>query len=180
MPRKNLGLDVRLTRYHRIGSPTDPERVLRDRPLECALCHADKSVASLVSTMERWWNKAYVRDLLVKLYGDLDARPLLATLDRGKPHERAVAAAILGEHHDRAAAPAIARELTNEYPLVRAFAARALTDAVGKDCAIDVGTEEIPRIEDDVRACLTSVGLHALPFPPHETGAKRDDEVPAD
>jgi len=180
MPRKNLGLDLRLTRYHRIGSPTDPERVLRDRPLECALCHADKSVESLVSTMEKWWNKAYVRDLLTNLYGDLAARPLLATLERGKPHERAVAAAVLGEHHDRAAAPAIARELTNEYPLVRAFAARALTDALGKDCGIDVGDEEVPRIEEDVRACLASVGLRALAFPAHDKASKGDDEVPAD
>ena len=44
MPRKNMGLDGSLTRYHRIGSPTDPARVLGDRPLECALCHADRSV----------------------------------------------------------------------------------------------------------------------------------------
>jgi len=121
-----------------------------------------------------------VRDLLTNLYGDLAVRPLLATLERGKPHERAVAAAVLGEHHDRAAAPAIARELTNEYPLVRAFAARALTDALGKDCGIDVGDEEVPRIEEDVRACLASVGLRALAFPAHDKASKGDDEVPAD
>ncbi len=41
MPRKNIGLVYELTRYHRIGSPTDDNRVLRDRPLECALCHVD-------------------------------------------------------------------------------------------------------------------------------------------
>ena len=52
MPKKNTGLGYQLTRYHRIGSPTDAARVEKDRPLECALCHADKSVASLVSTME--------------------------------------------------------------------------------------------------------------------------------
>ena len=47
MPRKNMGLGYTLTRYHRIGSPDDPVRVERDRPLECALCHADKTVADL-------------------------------------------------------------------------------------------------------------------------------------
>ena len=44
MPRKNVGLRYELTRYHRIGSPTDEARVYGDRPLECALCHADWSV----------------------------------------------------------------------------------------------------------------------------------------
>ena len=48
MPRKNMGLGYALTRYHRIGSPDDRARVERDRPLECALCHADKTVAALV------------------------------------------------------------------------------------------------------------------------------------
>jgi predicted CXXCH cytochrome family protein len=51
MPRKNMGLDGTLTRYHRIGSPTDPARVLGDRPLECALCHADRSVRSLIEAL---------------------------------------------------------------------------------------------------------------------------------
>ena len=35
-----------LVRYHRIGSPTDRERVEGDRPLECALCHADQERAN--------------------------------------------------------------------------------------------------------------------------------------
>ena len=61
MPRKNMGLGYALTRYHRIGSPTDAARVERDRPLECALCHADRSVASLVGDMERLWGKRYDR-----------------------------------------------------------------------------------------------------------------------
>ena len=105
-----------------------------DRPLECALCHTDKSTAQLVTTMERWWKKAYSRDLLARLYGDLEAKNLFMTLAHGKPHERAVAAAALGAAHDSSAAPAIARELVNEYPLVRGFAARALSGALGKDC----------------------------------------------
>ncbi len=92
MPRKNMTLDVKLGGYHRIGSPTDPARVYGDRPLECALCHADKSVASLASTMESWWGKRYDRSLLTKQYGDLSAPVMRATLERGKPHERAVAA----------------------------------------------------------------------------------------
>ena len=47
MPQKNLGLGYNLTRYHRIGSPTEKARVEGDRPLECALCHADKTVEEL-------------------------------------------------------------------------------------------------------------------------------------
>jgi predicted CXXCH cytochrome family protein len=183
MPRKNLGLDLRLTRYHRIGSPTDPARVLLDRPLECALCHADKSVLALVTTMEKWWKKAYARDLLARLYGDLDARPLVATLAKGKPHERAVAAAALGEiggPEGRSAAPAIARELVNEYPLVRAFAARGLAAALGSDCKIDVGTETVARIEEEARACFARAGIGAPVFPAATETNRGDAEVPED
>jgi predicted CXXCH cytochrome family protein len=179
MARKNMGLDLRLTRYHRIGSPTDPARVLLDRPLECALCHADKSVISLVGTMEKWWKKAYSRDLLVRLYGDLNAKTLVATLARGKPHERAVAAAALGELGDKSYAGAIAKELVNEYPLVRGFAARALTASLGKDCGIEVGTEGTARIAEEARACFASAGLTAPGFSATE-GAAVEDDVPND
>ncbi|MDP8999799.1 MAG: hypothetical protein M3O46_06785, partial [Myxococcota bacterium] len=97
MPRKNMGLDGVLTRYHRIGSPTDPARVLGDRPLECALCHWDRSVRALVENMEAWWPVRYPRQRLQELYGSLDANTMHATLERGKPHERAVAIGVLGE-----------------------------------------------------------------------------------
>jgi predicted CXXCH cytochrome family protein len=135
MPRKNMGLDGRLTRYHRIGSPTDPARVLGDRPLECALCHADASVGSLVEVMEKWWPVRYPRQRLEELYGSLGANVVRATLERGKPHEKAVAIGVLAEacaEHARLgacakdAAPLIARELQDDYPLVREWARRAL------------------------------------------------------
>src|SRR5208283_2979449 len=74
MPKKNMALDGRLTPYHRIGSPTDPLRVLGDRPLECALCHVDKTVAEIVGTMERWWGKAYERAALAPLRRSLRVR----------------------------------------------------------------------------------------------------------
>jgi predicted CXXCH cytochrome family protein len=136
MPKKNMSLDVGLTRYHRIGSPTDPMRVLGDRPLECALCHADKTVGELVVTMERWWNKSYDRDALAKLYGPLDARTMMATLERGKPHEQAVALFVLGQNRERAAAPAIARALAVDLPLVRQYARDALDLSLGKPCPV--------------------------------------------
>ena len=79
MPKKNMGLDYALTRYHRIGSPTDPARVERDRPLECALCHADKSVDALVGTMEPWWGKRYDREALA---GALRRRSRRSIADR--------------------------------------------------------------------------------------------------
>jgi predicted CXXCH cytochrome family protein len=130
MPRKNMGLDGSLTRYHRIGVPTDPARVLGDRPLECALCHTDRSVSDLVDAMEKWWPVRYPRQRLVELYGSLDANVVRATLDRGKAHEQAVAIGLLGEARARDAAPAVARQLGSEYPLVRQWAQRAL-DAMG-------------------------------------------------
>jgi predicted CXXCH cytochrome family protein len=125
MPRKNMGLEG-LTRYHRIGSPTDPARVLGDRPLECALCHASASVRHLVDAMEAWWPERYPRQRLTELYGSLDANVMRATLDRGKAHEQAVAMATLADANARDAAPLIARQLVNEYPLVREWARRAL------------------------------------------------------
>jgi hypothetical protein len=180
MPRKNIGLDLALTAYHRIGSPTDPERVLRDRPLECALCHADKSVETLVRTMETWWNKAYARDLLVRLYGDLQAKPLAATLERGKPHEVAVAAAALGETHARDAAPLITLGLANEYPLVRMVSARALDAALGRPCAIDVNGGDVPQIEAAAGKCLSSFGLAAKPWAPSAPPVEKTEGEPTE
>jgi predicted CXXCH cytochrome family protein len=130
LPRKNMGLDGSLTRYHRIGSPTEPARVLGDRPLECALCHPKKTVGSLVDTMEAWWPVRYPRQRLEELYGSLGANAIVATLERGKAHEQAVALGVLREAPDPAAAPLVAKQLSNEYPLVRAWA-RAAMDAAG-------------------------------------------------
>jgi len=132
MPRKNMGLEGKLTRYHRIGSPTDPARVLGDRPLECALCHGDRTVAQLVAAMEKWWRARYPRQRLEELYGSMEANAIRATLERGKAHEQAVAIGVLAEQGvgARDAGPLIARQLANEYPLVREWAKRAL-DAMG-------------------------------------------------
>jgi len=139
MPRKNMGLDYRLTRYHRIGSPTDPERVLGDRPLECALCHADRSVESLTADMERWWHKSYPREALRELYGaDLNANTLLRTLERGKPHEQAVAIATFGEQRVQSALPLLLPQLTQEYPLVRFYTKAAIEHIVGQPLPVDV------------------------------------------
>ncbi len=138
MPRKNMSLDGKLSRYHRIGSPSDVEKVLLDRPLECALCHADKSVGSLVSTMETWWKKSYERGALEKLYGSLDANVLLATAERGKAHEQAVAFQLLGDARVKEATPVLARELTHPYPIVRGYAKRALDSIHGSPVSIDI------------------------------------------
>ena len=132
MPKKNMGLGYALTRYHRIGRPNDPVRVERDRPIECALCHADKTVADLVTTMEGWWGKRYDRAALADLYGTLDARPLVATLTRGKAHEQAVAVAVLGEARRTEATAgrrAPAREPVPARALLRAARARVAAAA---------------------------------------------------
>jgi predicted CXXCH cytochrome family protein len=138
MPRKNMSLDGRLSRYHRIGSPTDMDKVLLDRPVECALCHVDKSVGELVGTMEKWWKKAFERGALEKLYGSLDANVVLATAERGKPHEQAVAFQLLGDNKVKAAVPVLAGQLTHPYPLVRGYAKRALDSIHGSPVPIDI------------------------------------------
>ena len=155
MPKKNLGLDGALTRYHRIGSPSDPQRVLLDRPMECALCHGEKSVESLVSTTEKWWKRAYDRDALRKLYGDLDANILMSTAERGKPHEQAVAFFLLGASRSKPAIPLLAMQLTHAYPLVRGYAKRALDEAVGAPVAIDMNAEDT-EIDAQARAWLST------------------------
>jgi hypothetical protein len=147
MPRKNMGLDGALTRYHRIGSPTDPARVLGDRPLECALCHADKSVRAIVDAMEAWWPARYPRQRLEELYGSLDANVIRATLARGKAHERVVAMETLAESKTKDAAALIAPEVDDEYPLIREWARRALEGLGAKaeaGAAVHAGVDEEP------------------------------------
>jgi predicted CXXCH cytochrome family protein len=142
MAKKNMGLDYGLVRYHRIGSPTETRRVVGDRPLECALCHADKSVEQLVTTMENWYGKQYDRAALRTLYGDdLNVNAIRATLERGKPHEQATAIGVLGEGKpgDKSAVAALVPMLSHEYPLVRYYAQRALQRITGDPVAIDVG-----------------------------------------
>jgi hypothetical protein len=143
-----MGLSYALTRYHRIGSPTERARVEGDRPLECALCHADKRVDELVSAMERWWNERYDRGRLLALYGDLEAFPLQVTVRHGKAHEQATALAALG----KARAPAVdlvAEQMLNPYPLVRYFARQALGDIAGRSCDVSLDQDDA-RIRADV------------------------------
>src|SRR5262249_7536425 len=64
MPKKNMGLALEMTRYHRIGSPTDEARALGDRPLECALCHVDKNAGQIAADIERLWGKRLPRERL--------------------------------------------------------------------------------------------------------------------
>jgi hypothetical protein len=154
MPRKNMGLGYALSRYHRIGSPTDAARVERDRPLECALCHADRSVATLVGDMERLWGKRYDRQALARLYGgDLNVNALLATVEHGKPHEQAPAMAVLGEQRVSAALAPIARQLLNPIPLVRYYARRAVDQLRGAPCSVDLD-RAAPEIEAAARRCV--------------------------
>lgn len=159
MPKKNLALDGTLSRYHRIGSPNDPQRALLDRPMECALCHGDKSVESLVATTERWWKRPLDREALRKLYGDLGSNVLLATAERGKPHEQAVAFHLLGEARTKAAVPLLATQLTHPYPLVRGYAKRALDTVAGAPIPVDVDAD------DAVIEAATRDWLRARPAP---------------
>ncbi len=138
MPRKNLGLAYDLTRYHRIGSPADRDRVERDRPLECAICHEDATVTSLLDTMEQWWPRKYDRKALRALYGsNLHVNVLAATLERGKAHEQAAAVGIAGARRATFLADAVASQMRNEYPLVRFYAKHALERMFGEAIPVD-------------------------------------------
>ena len=170
MPRKNMGLAYALSRYHRIGSPTDPARVYGDRPLECSLCHADRSTRWALQQMERLWGKRYDAERLRPLYGDLDAPPLLPVLALGKPHEQAVAIALLGERKDRSAIPALARQLTNRYPLLRYWARHALEQITGQPVAVDLDASEA------AIAARASQLSGAAVAPTRSEGAGGDDE----
>jgi len=150
MPKKNMSLDLGLSRYHRIGSPNDAAKML-DRPLECALCHGDASIAKLAGDMERWWTKRIDRAVLDGVYGNLDQNVLEATLARGKPHEQAVAMTLLGQRRERHATRAIAAELVNEYPLVRFYAEQALERISGEPSPLDLYATD-----DEIRAAAAA------------------------
>lgn len=160
MPRKNMSLDTRLTRYHRIGSPNENSRVEGDRPLECALCHIDKSVRQLVDSMESWWPRSYERSKLESLYGSLDANPLIATLRLGKPHEKAVALYLAGIQKDPRLASRVARELVNPRPIVRYYAEEALMSLTGGSSPLDLHGEK-DSIRRAAKEWLESFGLTA-------------------
>ncbi|MEO7033539.1 MAG: cytochrome c3 family protein [Polyangiaceae bacterium] len=152
MAKKNMGLAYELTRYHRIGSPTDRERVEGDRPLECALCHTDKSVEQLVATMERFWGKKYDRNALRQLYGqDLSINAIEATLKYGKPHEEGTAVAIAGRDHRQDWLPLVVLQLGNDYPLVRYFARHAVEQITGAPLPVDLnapGADAVKSAQD--------------------------------
>jgi hypothetical protein len=176
MPRKNLALTYTLGRYHRIGSPTERARVQGDRPLECALCHADKSAEELVSAMEGWWGKRYDRRVLQGLYGDLQQSPLLSTLARGKPHEQAVAIISLREQNVREALPLVARQIAHPLPLVRYQARKAINALVGRDCGIDLD-RSVPEIIAVTEKCIPQAAPITPGAPVREAPAStRDDD----
>ena len=81
---------------------------------------------------------SYDRAALTELYGTLDARLLAATLMRGKPHEQAVAMAVLGEAGRTEALPGVARQLANPFPLVRYYARRAVDALAPRPCPVDL------------------------------------------
>jgi predicted CXXCH cytochrome family protein len=164
MPKKNMGLAYELTRYHRIGSPTDRERVEGDRPLECALCHTDKSVEELAHTMERFWSKKYDRAALARLYGqDLRVNALESTLRFGKPHEQATAAAVAGRDRRRDLLPLVVPLLANEYPLVRYFARHAIEQISGAPLPVNLDAPGAEVLQSAERYLADHPALRTLP-----------------
>ena len=166
MPRKNMGLDGTLTRYHRIGSPTDAARVLGDRPLECALCHADRSVAR-----SRRRDGAVVAGSLSRASGSRSSTArstptsIRATLERGKPHEQAVAMATLGEARARDAAPLIAKQLVNDVP-ARPRVGEARARKILGRCDVDLAADD-----ESIARAAAACGAPILPFQRRRAGS---------
>ena len=147
MSKKNMSLDGKTTRYHRIGSPTDRERVENDRPLECAICHEKKTVRELLVDMKKFWNVSFDENKIAMLYaGNLDQNAILATLANGKPHEKAPALFIAGQSKMIAAAGYAAQEMSGPYPIVRGYAQRALEAMTGQPSPVDALSDDDARI----------------------------------
>jgi hypothetical protein len=89
--------------------------------------------------MERAWNKTYDRQALRKLYGaDLRVNAMSATLERGKPHEQAVAIFVSGTTGQGASAALLLDQLDHEFPLIRFYARDALQRRVGRQLPLDM------------------------------------------
>ena len=74
----------------------------------------------------------------VQHFAFLDANVLLATAEKGKPHEQAVAFQLLGDAKVKAAVPLLANQLTHTYPLVRGYAKRALDSIQRAPVPVDI------------------------------------------
>jgi predicted CXXCH cytochrome family protein len=155
MAKKNMSLDGKTTRYHRIGSPADRERVENDRPLECAICHEKKTVRELLGDMKKMWNVSFDENKVAALYaGNLDQNAILATLANGKPHEKAPALFVAGQTKMIAAAGYAAQEMSGPYPIVRGYAVRALESIYGEASPVDPLAEDDARVIEQTRAWL--------------------------
>ena len=109
------------------------------RPIECALCHPDRSVIFLVETMETWWGRRFDRGSLQSLYGpDLTVNVLAGTLARGKPHEQAVALGLVAQGKARLPLNDLVEQLANEIPLLRYYAKMAAERLAGVELPLDM------------------------------------------
>jgi len=103
-----------------------------------------------------------------------------ATLERGKPHERAVAMGCLGEAGEaraRDAVPLIARELVGEYPLLREWAKRALVSILGR-CDVDL-TAKDDAIAQEAAACAR-LTVSVTPSPDNSASDNNNGGTPRD
>lgn len=138
MPKKNIALQARLTRYHRILSPNAPEVVERERPMACSLCHDDWTVGRVVAEMADRWPTPIRKDRVAALFGGEDRYPLDVALTEGLPHEQVVALHTLAERGRRDRVAAMAEHLTHAYPLVRYHAQAALERLTGGPVEVDL------------------------------------------
>ena len=144
----------------------------RDRPLECALCHADKRRARWSTRWSAGGTSAYPRQRLRRALRRRFAR------ERWSRDARARQAARAGGRRggagrartSRAAAPLIARSSSNEYPLVREWASAPSVSIVGR-CDVDTSADH----EAIERAAAAASARTSEPIPPSPS-LPRDEE----
>ena len=125
--------------------------------------------------MERWWGSATIARALEALYGSLDARPLQATLERGKAHEQAVALATLGAAQSTTRRPPSRGSSSTRSRSCATTPARALEALRGQACAVDSRPADV---RDRGRRARLRPGAFAAGALPAGAPPVRERDVP--
>ena len=142
MPRKNMGLDGTLTRYHRIGSPTDAGARARRPPARVRALPRRPQRRRRSSTRWSGGGPCATRGSASRSSTARSTPTSCARRSSGaSPTSRRSRWPRSAPPRDRSAAPLIARQLVGDYPLVREWAKRALTSILGR-CDVDLAADD--------------------------------------
>ena len=132
MPAFNMGLD-RVVRSHTISSPTDQRMYDAGAPNACSLCHLDRSIAWVMTSLERNWGVEIEKTPeLQAAYGGLGKAVGMAWLKGTNPDMRKVAAQSYGRSPlGEQALPKLLRSLDDPIPTNRLFTLMAIEEILG-------------------------------------------------